>query len=215
MLAARNYERSSADELLHIDTKKLARFERPGHRVTDDRTPYKAPRRLADIAPLARGIYPDAHRRDGCERVCLLVGCVALLHYYKRIGVRIAQVMTDNGPAHKSRRFAKSCAVWVSATSAPAPARHPPMARQNASSRLCRANGPTPTESKFATPRRRIAALDAPLQLPSAPPGRFKRTVGLTPRVRREYCPENCSLCDHSRGHSCPHRVGRCHSRVA
>ena len=35
---AKRYERSSADEWLHIDTKKLARFAQQGHRVTGDRT---------------------------------------------------------------------------------------------------------------------------------------------------------------------------------
>ena len=36
----RRYERKAAGELLHLDTKKLARFEQPGHRVTGDRTRY-------------------------------------------------------------------------------------------------------------------------------------------------------------------------------
>ena len=34
----RRYERDNPGELLHIDIKKLGRFERPGHRVTGDRT---------------------------------------------------------------------------------------------------------------------------------------------------------------------------------
>ena len=42
--AVKRYERKSAGELLHLDTKKLGCFERPGHRVTGDRTQitYKA-----------------------------------------------------------------------------------------------------------------------------------------------------------------------------
>jgi len=36
----RRYEHATPGELLHIDTKKLARFEQPGHRVTGDRTRY-------------------------------------------------------------------------------------------------------------------------------------------------------------------------------
>ena len=32
------YEREYAGELIHLDIKKLGRFEKPGHRVTGDRT---------------------------------------------------------------------------------------------------------------------------------------------------------------------------------
>ena len=32
------YERQTPGELIHLDIKKLGRFERPGHRVTGDRT---------------------------------------------------------------------------------------------------------------------------------------------------------------------------------
>ena len=34
----RRYERPSAGQLLHLDTKKLARFDQPGHQATGDRT---------------------------------------------------------------------------------------------------------------------------------------------------------------------------------
>jgi hypothetical protein len=37
-VAIRRYERKSPGELLHMDTKKLHRFDKPGHRVTGDRT---------------------------------------------------------------------------------------------------------------------------------------------------------------------------------
>lgn len=36
----RRNERKTAGELLHLGTKKLARFDQPGHRVTGDRTRY-------------------------------------------------------------------------------------------------------------------------------------------------------------------------------
>jgi hypothetical protein len=38
MRALRRCERQSAGELPHLDTKKLGRFDKPGHRVTGDRT---------------------------------------------------------------------------------------------------------------------------------------------------------------------------------
>jgi len=40
----RRYERATPGELIHLDIKKLGRFERPGHRVTGDRTRQSTPR---------------------------------------------------------------------------------------------------------------------------------------------------------------------------
>ena len=37
-VAIRRYERKTLGELLHLDTKKLHRFDKPDHRVTGDRT---------------------------------------------------------------------------------------------------------------------------------------------------------------------------------
>jgi transposase InsO family protein len=107
--APRRYERQHAGELLHIDTKKLARFEQPGHRVTGDRTRY-TPR----AGWQALHVAIDDHSRVGFSQMlgdetaksaCAFL--LAALRYYQHLGVRIAQVMTDNGSAYKSRRFAK------------------------------------------------------------------------------------------------------------
>ena len=40
----RRYERAHPGDLIHLDIKKLGRFERPGHRVTGDRTGQSNPR---------------------------------------------------------------------------------------------------------------------------------------------------------------------------
>ncbi len=107
--APRRYERKSAGELLHLDTKKLARFEQPGHRVTGDRTRY-----TPHAGWQALHVAIDDHSRVGFSQMlsdetaksaCTFL--LAALRYYARLGVRIAQVMTDNGSAYKSRRFAK------------------------------------------------------------------------------------------------------------
>jgi transposase InsO family protein len=107
--ATRRYERQSAGELLHIDTKKLARFEQPGHRVTGDRTRY-TPR----AGWQALHVAIDDHSRVGFSQmladetaVSACAFLLAALRYYKRLGVRISRVMSDNGSAYKSRRFAK------------------------------------------------------------------------------------------------------------
>ena len=41
---ARRYERSAPGEIVHLDVKKLGRFERTGHRITGDRTRQSNPR---------------------------------------------------------------------------------------------------------------------------------------------------------------------------
>jgi transposase InsO family protein len=107
--APRRYERGSAGELLHLETKKLARFEQPGHRVTGDRTRY-TPRAGWQALHVAiddhsrvgfSQMQPDETARSACAFL------LAALRYYRSLGVSIAQVMTDNGAAYKSRRFAK------------------------------------------------------------------------------------------------------------
>ena len=105
----RRYERRSPGELLHMDTKKLARFDKPGHRVTGDRT-QNTPR----AGWQALHVAIDDHSRVGFSQMltdetarsaCAFL--LAALRYYKTLGVKIVQVMTDNGSAYKSRRFAK------------------------------------------------------------------------------------------------------------
>jgi transposase InsO family protein len=107
--APRRYERSNAGELLHLDTKKLGRFEQPGHRITGDRT-----LRSRNVGWQALHVAIDDHSRVGFSQMhadeTAMSACaflLAALRYYRRLGVRIEQVMTDNGSAYKSRRFAR------------------------------------------------------------------------------------------------------------
>ena len=108
-VAIRRYERKTPGELLHIDTKKLHRFDKPGHRVTGDRT-QNTPR----AGSQALHVAIDDHSRVGFslmladeKAVSACAFVLAALRYYKALGVRIHSVMTDNGSAYKSRRFAK------------------------------------------------------------------------------------------------------------
>jgi transposase InsO family protein len=105
----RRYEKGSAGELLHLDTKKLGCFDKPGHRVTGDRTK-NTPR----AGWQALHVAIDDHSRVGFSLVladekatsaCAFL--LAALRYFKKLGVRIERVMTDNGSAYKSRRFAR------------------------------------------------------------------------------------------------------------
>ena len=96
-------------ELLHLDMKKLGRFERPGHRVTGDRTQNS---RRAGWQALHVAI--DEHSRVGLSQMldnenshsaCQFL--IAALRHYKELGVRVTALLTDNGSAYRSKRFAK------------------------------------------------------------------------------------------------------------
>lgn len=105
------YERDAPGELLHIDIKKLGRFEDVGHRITGD---YRKRTRhvgwehvfvaVDDHSRIAfTDIHPDERRTSA---VSFLQAAVA---YYAQLGVTIQRVITDNGPAFHSAAFAQAC----------------------------------------------------------------------------------------------------------
>ena len=98
-LPVRRYERQSPGQLLHLDTKKLGCFDKPGHRVTGDRT-QNTPR----AGWQALHVAIDDHSRVGfslmladetARSACAFL--LAALRYYQSLGVKVEQVMTDNG----------------------------------------------------------------------------------------------------------------------
>ncbi|MCM5683004.1 IS481 family transposase, partial [Schlegelella sp. S2-27] len=105
------YEHKEAGDLLHIDTKKLGRIERPSHRVTGNRRDsvdgagweflFVA---VDDHARVAyTGMFPDER---GASAVQFLRDAVA---YYNRLGVTIKRLLTDNGSAFRSKPFKAAC----------------------------------------------------------------------------------------------------------
>ena len=109
----RRYERQHPGELIHIDIKKLGRFERVGHRITADRTARrKRPGSgwefvhvcVDDASRLAFSqVLPDEKKQSA---VAFLKAAVA---YYASLGVAVARVMTDNGPCYLSNAFREAC----------------------------------------------------------------------------------------------------------
>ena len=105
------YEHKAAGDLLHIDTKRLGRIVRPGHRVTGDRSgPFgNAGWEFLFVAidDHARIGFTDMYPDEGkVSAVQFLRNAVA---YYKSIGVRIKRLLTDNGSAFRSKDFAEAC----------------------------------------------------------------------------------------------------------
>lgn len=109
----RRYERGHPGELLHIDIKKLGRFERVGHRITGDRIGQSNSRGVGwefvhvaidDASRIAfTRIMPD---EKAMSAVAFLKAAIA---YYASLGVKVARVMTDNGSAYRSFAFARAC----------------------------------------------------------------------------------------------------------
>ncbi|MGE0675159.1 MAG: IS481 family transposase, partial [Methylibium sp.] len=109
----RRYQRERPGELIHIDIKKLGRFERVGHRITGDRTGQSNSRGVGwefvhvcidDASRIAFSqIKPDERKRSA---VAFLKAAVA---YYARLGVKLERVMTDNGSCYRSRAFKNAC----------------------------------------------------------------------------------------------------------
>ena len=109
----RRYERENPGELIHIDIKKLGRFERPGHRITGDRTGQSNSRGVGwefvhvcidDASRIAFSqILPDEKKTSA---VAFLKAAVA---YYQSLGVTVERVMTDNGSCYKAFDFRDAC----------------------------------------------------------------------------------------------------------
>jgi transposase InsO family protein len=107
----RRYERAAPGEILHIDIKKLGKFNRIGHRITGDRTGQSKTRGIGweyvhlaidDHSRLAYSeILPD-ETRGSCLRFLFNA-----LRFFRGLGVRVERVMTDNGSSFRSRRYAK------------------------------------------------------------------------------------------------------------
>jgi transposase InsO family protein len=109
----RRYEREHPGDMIHIDIKKLGRFERVGHRITGDRTGQSNSRGLGwefvhvsidDASRVAFSqILPDERKQSA---IAFLKAAVA---YYACLGISVARVMTDNGSCYRSKAFARTC----------------------------------------------------------------------------------------------------------
>jgi transposase InsO family protein len=105
------YERRHPGELLHIDVKKLAKIGRPGHRIHGDRTT-----RVRGIGwEFVHVCVDDATRLAYVEVLPdeRASTCVAFLRravaHFAALGVRVEQVMTDNGSGYRSLVHALAC----------------------------------------------------------------------------------------------------------
>ena len=120
---ARRYERSRPGELVHVDVKKLGRIEGgAGHRVTGRQhyNPTRGPRGQARrtvgwefvhiaIDDATRLAYAEVLPN---ERAGTAVGFLGrAIRFFRRYGVRVERVMTDNGSPYLSTMHAIACRI--------------------------------------------------------------------------------------------------------
>jgi transposase InsO family protein len=105
------YEHARPGELIHIDIKKLARIQRPGHRIHGDRST-----RVRGASWEYLFVAVDDHARigftdlygseNGTSAAQFLHNTVA---YFGSLGVHVRRILTDNGGAFHSKAVAHAC----------------------------------------------------------------------------------------------------------
>jgi transposase InsO family protein len=107
------YERSGPGELLHVDVKKLGRIDRPGHRVTgsrrDRRNQGKKGWEYVHIAidDYSRLAYAEVLAD---EKAVTAAGFLRrAIAFYRRHGITVERVLTDNGAAYVAIAHKVTC----------------------------------------------------------------------------------------------------------
>jgi len=109
------YEWPHVGDLLHIDLKRLGRVTRVGHRIHGDRR--RRGRRVGweylhvAIDDATRLTYAEVLAADDA------IACAAFLRrtvaWFRRRGVRIRRLLTDNAMAYRARAVATVCRTWA------------------------------------------------------------------------------------------------------
>ena len=105
------YEHDAPGDLLHIDIKKLGRFDKVGHRITGDRT-----QRARDIGWDYVFVAVDDHSRVAFTQVypdetkqSAESFLRASVSHFESLRVPIQRVITDNGKCFHSALFGAAC----------------------------------------------------------------------------------------------------------
>jgi transposase InsO family protein len=105
------YEHELPGDLVYIDTKKLGRIERMGHRITgnprDNTNGAGWEFLFVAVDDHARigftDLYPDERHASAVQFLHNLVA------YFASLGVRVQRILTDNGGVFRSKPFKAAC----------------------------------------------------------------------------------------------------------
>jgi transposase InsO family protein len=105
------YERERPGELLHIDIKRLGRFDRIGHRITRQRS-FGSKKQGFEFVYVAtddftRLSYVDVLADERSEAASSFLR--RAVDWFAQQGICVERVMTDNGSAFISRQFTALC----------------------------------------------------------------------------------------------------------
>jgi transposase InsO family protein len=107
------YERKRPGELVHLDVKKLGRFERPGHRVTGSRSDRRDQGKRGwefvhvCVDDATRLAYAEVL---GDERGLTAAGFLRrAAAWFGSMGITVERVMSDNGSCYRSGAHAEAC----------------------------------------------------------------------------------------------------------
>jgi transposase InsO family protein len=114
---AHRYQRERPGEMIHIDIKKLGRFDRPGHRATGTRTGCRNRGAGWDFVHVAvddatRLAYVEVLPDETKETATAFLA--RALAWFAARGIRVERVMTDNGSCYRSGLFGRAltaCAI--------------------------------------------------------------------------------------------------------
>jgi transposase InsO family protein len=103
------YERSRPGEMIHLDIKKLGRFDVEGHRATGDRQAGRSKGAGWDflhvcVDDASRLAYTELLPSEGQHDTTAFLE--RALAWLTRHGITVERVMTDNGSAYRSKLFA-------------------------------------------------------------------------------------------------------------
>jgi len=108
----RRYQWERPGDMIHVDIKQLARFERVGHRITGDRRHgssrgagyEKVHVAIDDATRLAYvEVLPDEQKATTIGFLARAVG------WFSVQGITCRRILSDNGPAYRSGEWRKAC----------------------------------------------------------------------------------------------------------
>ena len=109
----RRYEHAAPGEMIHIDIKKLGRFDQIGHRITGRKVGFNhhggSGWEFLHVCIDDHSRVAFSEIRPGQTADSAVAFLKAAVAYYKALGVTVTRVMTDNGGCYLGFAFREAC----------------------------------------------------------------------------------------------------------